>query len=245
MATLEQVEKLRLKVDCTYEEAKAALENNDNDMLEALIYLERQGKQAQQPEKDDSDSTQWHSNANASRGAASYSTRGNSSNDGSHSGGNSYSTKGSYSTRGQDNYYSEQESKSTGSKNRFGDSVNGFFAWLGKLIKQGNSNFLDIVNKGEVILSVPVTVLVLLLFFAFWFILPAMFIALIFGVRFKFRGKDFEDTRANEYMDSAAEAAEKAKHKVKANFSSSEDNRHYQEDTDNNNTDSNSGNDNE
>ncbi len=44
MATLEQVEKLREKANVTYNEAKAALEACEDDLLDAVIYLERQGK---------------------------------------------------------------------------------------------------------------------------------------------------------------------------------------------------------
>lgn len=44
MATIEQVEQLREKANVTYDEAKAALEASNNDLLDAIIYLERQGK---------------------------------------------------------------------------------------------------------------------------------------------------------------------------------------------------------
>ncbi len=44
MTKLEQIEKLRERANVTYDEAKAALEAADGDLLEALIYLERQGK---------------------------------------------------------------------------------------------------------------------------------------------------------------------------------------------------------
>ena len=44
MATLEQVEKLREKANVSFEEAKAALEACNDDLLDAVIYLERQGK---------------------------------------------------------------------------------------------------------------------------------------------------------------------------------------------------------
>ena len=46
MITLEQVDKLREKANVSYDEAKAALEAANGDMLEALIHLERQGKVA-------------------------------------------------------------------------------------------------------------------------------------------------------------------------------------------------------
>lgn len=44
MEHMDMVEKLRDKTGVTYEEAKAALEASDWDMLDAVILLERQGK---------------------------------------------------------------------------------------------------------------------------------------------------------------------------------------------------------
>lgn len=44
MATIEQVEKLREKANVTYDEAKTALHASGDDILDAMIYLERQGK---------------------------------------------------------------------------------------------------------------------------------------------------------------------------------------------------------
>jgi hypothetical protein len=46
MVTLEQVERLREKTNVSFEDAKAALEATDEDLLDALIYLEKQGKAA-------------------------------------------------------------------------------------------------------------------------------------------------------------------------------------------------------
>lgn len=44
MTTLEQVERLREKANVSFEEAKAALDASNGDILDALIYLEKQGK---------------------------------------------------------------------------------------------------------------------------------------------------------------------------------------------------------
>ena len=44
--TLEQVEKLREKANVSYEDARAALERTDGDLLDALVLLEREGKTA-------------------------------------------------------------------------------------------------------------------------------------------------------------------------------------------------------
>lgn len=44
MDNFEKVEKLRERANVTYEEAKEALEKSNNDILDAMIYLERNGK---------------------------------------------------------------------------------------------------------------------------------------------------------------------------------------------------------
>ena len=44
MELLEKVEKIREKTGVSYEEAKAALEACGEDILDALVYLENQGK---------------------------------------------------------------------------------------------------------------------------------------------------------------------------------------------------------
>lgn len=50
MDELEKVEKLRQRADVTYEEAKEALETCGWDLLDAMVYLERQGK-VKEPEQ--------------------------------------------------------------------------------------------------------------------------------------------------------------------------------------------------
>ena len=44
MEELEKVEKLRERANVSYEEAKEALENSNGDLLDAMVYLEKQGK---------------------------------------------------------------------------------------------------------------------------------------------------------------------------------------------------------
>lgn len=44
MVTLEQVERLREKTNVSFEDAKAALEASNGDLLDAIIFLEKQGK---------------------------------------------------------------------------------------------------------------------------------------------------------------------------------------------------------
>ncbi len=44
MDELEKVEKLRERANVSYEEAKEALEKSNGDLLDAMVYLEKQGK---------------------------------------------------------------------------------------------------------------------------------------------------------------------------------------------------------
>ena len=44
MEQLEKVEKLRERANVTYEEAKEALEASNWDLLDAMVYLEKNGK---------------------------------------------------------------------------------------------------------------------------------------------------------------------------------------------------------
>ena len=44
MENLEKVEKLRERANVSYEEAKEALEASNWDLLDAMVYLEKQGK---------------------------------------------------------------------------------------------------------------------------------------------------------------------------------------------------------
>lgn len=50
MDIFEKVEKLRERANVTYEEAKAALEACDGDLLDAMVYLEKEGK-TKEPEQ--------------------------------------------------------------------------------------------------------------------------------------------------------------------------------------------------
>lgn len=183
MATLEQVEKLREKVDCTYEEATAALDACEGDLLDAIIYLEKRGKKSE---------------ANSGK----------------------YSTKDG---AGSESHYEERSSTYTTYTNKsdgsFTESINSFFIWVGKIVRRGNSNYLDILNNEKVLVSIPVTIFALLLIFAFPFMLPAMIIGLFCGAKFQFRGKDFEGTRANEYSEKASDTVNKVKEDIKSGMS--------------------------
>ncbi len=173
MSTLEQVEKLRDKANVSFEEAKAALDASGDDLLEAIIRLERQGK------------------INPPAGGGYYSSK----------------------NAGAD----EQEKTGEAYKSRevhgesFSNMVKRFGRFCASVINKGNNNYFEVERNAKVVISCPVTALVLLVAFLFWVMVPLLIIGLFFGFRYHFRGQDLGKASVNRVMDSATDTAEDIK----------------------------------
>lgn len=83
-----------------------------------------------------------------------------------------------------------------------------------KMIRKGNANSFEVLKGEESKGSVPVTVLALLLIFAFYVTLPLIIIGLFFGLRYRFHGPEFNSNTVNDAMNSAADAAENLKKSI-------------------------------
>lgn len=178
MATLEQVERLREKAAVSFEDAKAALDACNDDLLEAIIWLERQGK-IKPP---------------ASGGYYSSKNAGGSEKENAH----------------EENARRERQGES------FSDMMKRFGGFCARLVNKGNTNYFEVKKGGKLIISVPVTVLVLSLIFAFWVVLPLLVLGLFLGCRYHFRGEDLGRDSVNRVMDTASDTAEN----IKRSFSS-------------------------
>ena len=176
MATLEQVEKLRERANVGYDEAKAALDATNGDLLEALIYLEKQGKTT------------------------------------SPAGGGYYSSAKN-DTHKEEKTYSKKENCSA-HNDGFKNAIKEFGRFLKNLFNKGNSNFFEVLKGEECKISVPVTVLVLLLIFAFYATIPLLIIGLFFGLHYRFRGPELGNDTVNHAMESASNVAENLKNSV-------------------------------
>jgi hypothetical protein len=177
MATFEQAEKLREKANVSFEDAKAALDASDGDLLDALIWLEKQGK-VTPPDKN-----------------------------------------GYYSSENS----SGREEKSEGKKERkepsgesFADMMKRFGRFCGNILNKGNTNFFEARRNEKVVVSFPVTVLVILILFLFWVIVPLIIIGLFFGFRYSFVGDDLGKDSVNKVMDGATDTAEGIKRSITA-----------------------------
>jgi hypothetical protein len=69
-------------------------------------------------------------------------------------------------------------------------------------------------QNDRVVITVPVTILVLLLILAFWFIVPLIIIGFFFNYRYVFKGPELEKTGVNHMMDTAADVAENFRKEV-------------------------------
>lgn len=174
MVTLEQVERLREKANVSFEDAKAALEASDGDLLNAIIYLEKQGKVTPP------------------------------------AGGGYYSSKGAASE--EKDASAGQEKKQSGES--FSDMMKRFGRFCGNLVGKGNSNYLEADKSGKTVLSLPVTVVVVLLVFLFWVTVPLFIVSLFFGFRYRFRGSELGKESVNKVMDGASDTVEEIKRSI-------------------------------
>lgn len=166
MDHLDMVEKLKEKTGVTYEEARAALEACDWDLLDAVVHLERNNK--------------------ISGGAMVYTTQ-------------------------------EAEEEPPRQKKHKGDDEGAwgrFFQGLGKLLHQSLVNTIEVSRKGEVLFSLPILVIVLLVFGIPPVAIPLIIVSLFFGFQYTFRGPNLEREDINRVMSKASEAADHLKQEV-------------------------------
>ena len=173
MDHFEQVEKLREKANVTYDEAKEALEKCHWDLLDAMVYLERQGK-VKGPQTEN------------------YTTQKVSSND-------------------EANTQQTDAPKNTAT---FGDICNRFLRWCGQIIQKGNINFLEAHKDGRLVLSLPVTAVVLLLLLIFPVCLVLIVIGLFCGYHFSFRGPHLGRKDVNNTMEKASATVDQLKQEI-------------------------------
>lgn len=80
-----------------------------------------------------------------------------------------------------------------------------------KLLRIGNENHLVVSYKGNMVFSLPVTVVAILLIFSCMGVLLAMGISLFFGVRYAFKGEQLGKESVNNAMQKASEVVDQVK----------------------------------
>jgi len=247
---LEKVEKLRGKAKVSYEEAKAALDAANGDVLDALIELERQGK-VDPPENAGFYSSRDENGSGYERAAQEQAPSGSDASDpkqsaetGSASGKAGDAETGTrwgwcgpghpgreFGRRWRQEWKKEDYEQCSQRHAKQKAHVKGIFReflhWLGRVIHKGNTNYLDITKRvytrengvdssfDRVVATVPLTVLAVLLIFAFWITLPVMVVCMFFGYRYSIRGPEMTMNGINRAMDKVADAATDIKTEIK------------------------------
>ena len=173
MDKLKLVDKLREKANISYEEAKIALENSDWDILDALLYLEENGKS-----KRPSVNIFYTNEAR-------------------------YSDKDKKSGKNEENKYETS------------NNFQGIFEAICKYIDTCNNIFLEIKKKERMFLKIPLTVVVVLSFFAFWMIIPLMVVLLFFDIELYIYSKRVNTDKANKILRKISDNVKIIKEKFK------------------------------
>ena len=99
-------------------------------------------------------------------------------------------------------------------KNAFHNGLKQVGSFLMTLLHKGNVNIFEMHKDRELKAAFPITVLAILLFFAFWVTVPLIVIGALFGYRYRFSGPDFDGNAVNNFMDEACDAVDEFKKNV-------------------------------
>ena len=166
MTEFEKIEKLIEKTGITEAEARTALEENNWDLLDAIVALERAGK--------------------VGSSAAQHSTK-------------------------EEPAASEPEAEP---RSRFSERATTFREQARNIIRIGNRNHFVVTHKDSQVLSMPITVLVILVLCLNAWGVIALAAGLFFGMRYSIVGKELGKPADNDAMDKAANVAENVRETV-------------------------------
>lgn len=175
---LKLVEKLREKTGITYEDSKRVLEINNWDILDAILYLEKQGKV-----KSPSISIFYTNEC-----------------------------KESYE---EENTKSNFEEVKKDSNYKSNNTFEGIFEVICKAIDTCNNIFIEIKGKNNFFLKFPLTVVIILLIFGFWLLIPLVVIALFLDIEFSVESKNINTDKINDILSKISKEVQKIKGKGK------------------------------
>ncbi len=177
MERYEMAELLSKKAGVSLEEARAALEENDWDMLDAMVALERAHKTA-------ADAVRMDTNASGGDGV--------------------------------------QPVKNVSGRKDPGFFSNGFavlWEYVKKFFRITLDNDFVVMRRGRQLLTVPVLVMILLLFLSFGLMLVALIAGLFCNCRYRFEGRQLGKDGINDAMGKMSDLADD----IKESFQSDRD----------------------
>lgn len=119
-------------------------------------------------------------------------------------------SKESYNENGEEvNLKKDTNENNFENKNDF----EGVFEAICKAIDTCNNIFIEIIRNSRVILKIPFTVLIVLLFFAFWIVIPLMIIGLFFNMEFLVSSKKIDVDKINKVFKETSKVVKDVKGK--------------------------------
>lgn len=137
--------------------------------------------------------------------------------------------KADYSTKSEKFACHFNEDKSSNNTSGFAQMLKRFGKWCIKIIDKGNRNSLCVEKNNKEIFRLPITVLVIATFFAFWVVIPLLIIGLFCGMKYHLEGPDMQTETVelviNKAMDEAASTAENIKNEFNQAVSKEDENK--------------------
>lgn len=191
MTQYEMTEKISEKFNVTLEEAKAALEASDWNMLTATHLMDQESFNRKQA---------LYEAASTGEAAA---------------------VQVAPEADAADTAAEEQPAEAVAfvtakkvRENKHGRGLRNLGDHIRRLVACGNRNRFVVRKGDDQVLALPVTVLAVLLLFAFWVCLPLLVIGLFAGFRYSFSGKELGRDGVNSALAKAAVAADRLKEGV-------------------------------
>ena len=99
-----------------------------------------------------------------------------------------------------------------------GNNFEGFFEVVCKVIDTYNNIFFEIKRENIAFLKIPITVMILLLIFAFWIVIPLAIVGLFFDIEFSLSGNKVETSKINNIFKMISANIKKVKEELKKGF---------------------------
>lgn len=111
----------------------------------------------------------------------------------------------------EENFIKDNTKENYNKKNDF----YGVFEAICKSIDTCNNILIEIKKGDELLFKLPLTVVIVLLFFAFWILIPLIIIGLFFEIKFEVYSKNVDTDKANKVIIKVEEIVYEIKEKVK------------------------------
>ncbi len=96
----------------------------------------------------------------------------------------------------------------------FGQMMDRFFKWCGKILKKSVDSTFIVERRGQTMINVPVLVLVIALILAFWVVLSLLVVGLFCECRYHFEGIGDINVNLNNACDKVADSVDNLKSDV-------------------------------